>query len=52
MYLENFPQKHQFILFGSKKSHPVGSKNTQVKSGLAPYLQRAGLGERMNVKTL
>jgi len=32
------PKKSQVFPFGSKKSHLVGSKNTQVKNGLAPYL--------------
>jgi len=32
------PNFFNFFRFGSKKSHRVGSKNTQVKDGLASYL--------------
>jgi len=42
------PKKFNFLLFGSKKSHCVRSKNTWVKDGSASYLLRVksmvGLG--------
>jgi len=38
--LENFRQKSQILKFFQNKSDWIGSKNTRVRAGLAPYLLR------------